>query len=302
MTTDSEAVTRHLLPDAENRRIFLDRIVPQQFAGRSAQERPTVVFLVGQPGSGKTRVGHLLADPLNRRGGFVDVDSDLFKPYHPAYARLLQRDDRLMAACTRADGRRWMARAHEYVRGNRLNAVVQETSQDAAAVAVTIRAYRKCGFRVECVFIAVPEAMSNQGIINRYHEQVKDRGSGRLTVQANADRSYGGIVDLARLVDGQALADHVSVFRRGEGTPRHANALDAAGAWRNPPALAEAVEAERSRPWTAAESADFLQSQGKLHTETGPEWAGSLARIDALARPALTAPSAPATGNPRASS
>ncbi|MGW5343401.1 zeta toxin family protein [Streptomyces sp. HUAS TT3] len=284
--TDPEAA-RYLLPEAQNRDIFLNEIVPDQFAGRLPQQKPTVVFLVGQPGAGKTRVGNMLADTLNKRGGFIDVDSDLYKPFHPEYARLMQQDDKLMAAYTRADGRRWMAQAHEYVRENRLNAVIQETSQDGAAVASTMRAYRGSGFRVEVVAMGVSEAMSNQGIVNRYHEQVKERGSGRLTVQANADQSYSGILDLARLVDEQALADHVSVFRRGEGEPRYSNALDGAGQWQQQPALAQAIEQERSRPWTVPESADFLKSQGKLHLEMGPEWSGPLARIDRLARPTL---------------
>ncbi|MET8298165.1 zeta toxin family protein [Streptomyces sp. NPDC005180] len=284
--TDPE-VARYLLPEAQNRGIFLNEIVPDQFAGRLPQQKPTVAFLVGQPGAGKTRVGNMLAAALNKRGGFIDVDSDLYKPFHPEYARLMQQDDRLMAAYTRADGRRWMAQAHEYVREHRLNAVIQETSQDGEAVAATMRAYRGSGFRVEIVAMGVSEAMSNQGIVNRYHEQVKERGSGRLTVQANADQSYSGILDLARLVDEQALADHVSVFRRGEGKPRYANSLDGFGQWRRAAALAQAIGEERSRPWTVSESGDFLQSQGKLHLEMGPDWAGPLARIDRLARPML---------------
>ncbi|MFD7626755.1 zeta toxin family protein [Streptomyces sp. NPDC059851] len=280
---------RYPLPEARNRDTFLNEIVPDHFAGCLPQQKPTVVFLVGQPGSGKTRVGKMLADALSERGGCIDVDSDLYKPFHPEYARLMQQDGKLMAAHTRADGRRWMARAHEYVRENRLNAVIQETSQDGEAVAATMRAYRGSGFRVEVVVMGVSEAMSNQGIVNRYHEQAKERGSGRLTVQANADQSYSGILDLARLIDEQALADHVSVFRRGEGEPRYSNALDGSGSgqWQQQPALAQAIEQERSRPWTVSESADFLQSQGKLHLKTGPEWAGPLARIDRLARPTL---------------
>lgn len=47
---------------------------------------PTVVFLVGQPGAGKSRVTELVATQLNRHGGSVGVDSDLYKP-HPAYIR-----------------------------------------------------------------------------------------------------------------------------------------------------------------------------------------------------------------------
>jgi hypothetical protein len=282
-----DGAARYKLPDEENRRIFRERIVPQEFAGRIPQETPTVVFLVGQPGAGKTRVGQRIGEVLDRRGGFIDVDSDLYKPYHPAYDDLLRQDDTLMAAYTRADGRSWMAQAHQYVRDHKLNAIIQETSQDGEAVAATIRAYRAAGFQVEAMVMGVGEAMSRQGIINRYHEQVKDRGSGRLTVQRNADESYRGIIDLAQLVDDGCLADRVGVFRRGEVEPRYRNALDRNGQWEQPPELPAAIVRERNRSWTVRESAEFLQVQGKLHTEMGPEWSERLDDIDDLAAPQL---------------
>ncbi|GAA0445006.1 zeta toxin family protein [Streptomyces sp. NPDC046215] len=279
----SPDVARYLLPEAENRRIFAEGIVPEQLSGRTPQATPTVVVLLGQPGAGKTRVAHMLVGTLNKRGGFIDVDSDLYKPYHPQYAQLMRQDDKLMAAYTRADGRRWMDQAHEYVRENGVNAVIQETSQDGEAVAGTMRAYRQCGFRVELLAMGVAEAMSNQGIVHRYHEQVKERGSGRLTVQANADQSYRGMLDLAQLVDEHALADYVAVLRRGEGRPRYDNALSPEGRWQHPPALAAAIETERTRPWAPAEGGDFLRAQEKLHREMGPDWVEHLSRIDHLA-------------------
>ena len=118
----------YLLPESENQRIFRDRIVRDLMSDRTPQQVPTVVFLVGQPGAGKSRVGDMIGAVLNKRGGFVDVDSDLYKPFHPAYTELMARDDTLMAAFTRADGRAWMAQAHQYVRDHKLNAVIQETS------------------------------------------------------------------------------------------------------------------------------------------------------------------------------
>lgn len=283
-----DAAGRYLLPDEQNRRIFSEAIVPQQMATQVPQAQPTVVFLIGQPGAGKSRVGQLLATTLNERGGFVDVDSDLYKPYHPEYRNLLAQDDKLMAAYTRADGRRWMAQAHEHVRDHRLNAVIQETAQNPQAVAQTMRAYREAGFRVEALAMGVSEAMSNQGIINRYHEQVKERGAGRLTVQANADESYRGIVGLAKLVDDQRLVDQASVFRRGEGQARYRNELDEHGGWREPPGFAGAIEAERARTWSKSETQDFMRTQRKLRAELGPDWTARLDRIDRLAAPLMS--------------
>ncbi|WP_327744573.1 zeta toxin family protein [Streptomyces europaeiscabiei] len=288
---DPAEVERHRLSDAENRRIFRERIVPDLLAGRTGQETPTVVFLVGQPGAGKSRVTEMVAGVLDRHGGFADVDSDLYKPYHPAYARLMAQDDTLMAAYTRADGRAWMALAEAYVREHGLHAIIQETSQNARAVEEKMRAYRDSGARVEALFMGVPQAMSNQGIVNRYYEQLADRGQGRLTVQSNADESYAGILELADRVDRGALADLASVYRRGESKPRYSNSLDGTGDWTGPPELRQALAAERVRPWTAAESDSFVTTQLRLRETAralGPEWPGRLTRIEDQARPLLT--------------
>ncbi|WP_236576755.1 zeta toxin family protein [Streptomyces sp. HF10] len=159
---DPAEIERYRLPEDENQRIFRERIVPDLLASRVSQETPTVVFLIGQPGAGKSRVTELVAAQLNQHGGFADIDSDLYKPYHPAYAELMARDDTLMAAYTRADGRAWMAQAEQYVRDHGLHAIIQETSQNAQAVAAKMRAYREAGARVEGLFMGVPRAMSNK--------------------------------------------------------------------------------------------------------------------------------------------
>ncbi|WP_345116489.1 zeta toxin family protein, partial [Streptomyces drozdowiczii] len=208
---DPAEVARHRLPDAENQRIFRERIVPDLLAGRAPQQTPTVVFLVGQPGAGKSRVTEMVAAALARHGGFADIDSDLYKPYHPAYDELMTQDDTLMAAYTRADGRAWMAQAEEYVRAHGLHAIIQETSQNAQAVEDKMRAYRQAGARIEGLFMGVPKALSDQGIVNRYFEQLADRGQGRLTVEANADESFAGILHLADRVARGALVALASV-------------------------------------------------------------------------------------------
>ncbi|MFC4516443.1 MULTISPECIES: zeta toxin family protein [Streptomyces] len=287
---DPAEVERHRLPQGENQRIFTDRIVPDLLADRAPQEIPTVVFLIGQPGAGKSKITEMMAGVLNQHGGFVDVDSDLYKPYHPAYAALMAQDDTLMAAFTRADGRAWMAQAEHYVRDQRLRAVIQETAQNAEAVEAKMTAYRQAGSRIEALFMGVPRAMSNQSIVNRYFEQLADRGQGRLTVQANADESYEGILRLADRVDRGVLADSVSVYRRGESSPRYSNSTGETGQWIAPPATAQAVDTERSCPWTTVESGGFTATQLRLREASrglGPQWPLRLARIEQEARPLM---------------
>ncbi|WP_309031542.1 zeta toxin family protein [Streptomyces alfalfae] len=285
---DPAEVERHRLPEAENQRIFRERIVPDLLEGRTPREAPTVVFLIGQPGAGKSRVTEMVAAALQQHGGFADIDSDLYKPYHPAYEDLMAQDDTLMAAHTRADGRAWMAQAEEYVRTHGLNAIIQETSQNPHAVQDKALAYRQAGARTEGLFMGVAKPVSDQGINSRYIEQLQDRGRGRLTVQANADESFDGILVLADLVDRNAIFDLAALYRRGESKPRYINESDGAGQWTTPPALRAGLEAERARRLTEAESRGFVDTQLRLREATrelGPEWPGRLDRIERSAIP-----------------
>jgi UDP-N-acetylglucosamine kinase len=276
------------LSAADNERIFREDIVADLLSHQLPQHRPVAVVLVGQPGAGKSRVADVLGAALDEVGGYVEVDSDLYKPYHPAYPALMALDGgRDMALHTRADGRVWMAKVQEYVREHRLNALVHDTVQDPDHFAEALRTYRAAGFDVEVAVLGVPEALSRQGIVHRFYEQVRDRGAGRLTVPANAAASYVGILGGAQLVDEHHLADVVAVYRRGEADPRYRNELSETGQWAAPPGLRAAIETERARPLSAAEAEAFQATHAMLRAALGPEWATELDAIADLALPLL---------------
>jgi UDP-N-acetylglucosamine kinase len=126
--------------------------------------------------------------------------------------------------------------------------------------------------------------MSNQGILSRYAEQVADRGHGRLTVQANADRAYAGVLDLADNIDHEHLADYAGVFRRGDATPRYETSEHRRQA---PHRLRDVIDRERQRPWTPVETADFLHTHRKLRIQLAAHWTPRLDDILEQARPHL---------------
>ncbi|MFF3256464.1 zeta toxin family protein [Actinacidiphila glaucinigra] len=274
------------LTKADNRRIFLADIVPDQLAGREPQQEPTVVVLLGQQGAGKTRTSQAIAQRLNERGGFVDLDSDLYKPYHPRYAELMTEDDQLMALHVGPDAREWTHQARTHALENRLNVLAHDTAGDARFSADLLPRYRQAQYRVELVALGVPRALSDQGVLNRYHEQVQDRGQGRLSVPEKVAAAYTGMLDYADIVDAEQLADVVTVYRRGESKPRYLNVLED-GRWTRTPRFREALHETRNTPLTPQETADFLRVQDKLRMEMAPEFQGHLDVISSQAAPLL---------------
>lgn len=214
------------------------------------------------------------------------VDSDLFKAYHPAYASLLAEDDQVAAVWVSHDGRRWAARAEGYLRERRADIVVDTTVQNAGYGVQQLREYRRAGYRVETVFLAVPAAQSRLGILARYHGQVAAKGSGRLTPTAKHDASYTGVIDFAAAVDADRLADVVQVIRRGNRL-LYSNELAGSSEWRRAAGTVAAIVAERERVLTPVEARALLADLERLTTAAGPEWADQLREVDALADPLL---------------
>lgn len=290
MSVDSDDVARYRLSEADNERIFRDLIIPTRLSGYQRQDRPVVVVLMAQPGAGKSKFAGEIRDALRANGGAVEIDSDLYKPFHPQYAHLMKTDDQKMASATRADGRTWMGKAQNYVRENRLHAIFHETAQDPSESMQTLRDYRAAGYRVAVIALGVHESQSQQGVLHRYQEQVNDRGPGRLTVPANAARSYRGIAEFAALIDESGAADLVAVYRRTVDMtgPAYINRLAPTGNWAEPPQFAEALAAERNRPLSPDEIRNFEVVQQRLRATLPDDLQPWLREVDRLAETVLT--------------
>ncbi|MGH3673145.1 MAG: zeta toxin family protein [Pseudonocardiaceae bacterium] len=279
---------RYQLSAPENERRFREQIVPTYLTNKPTREHPLAAVLVGQPGAGKTRAGKVIGDCLGGPTAYVALDSDLFTPFHPDYARLLRTDDRLMTAATRADGREWLAKAQRYAQTHRFDTLIDHTVDDLDYFETSLRSYHGAGYRVVVFVLAVPEALSRQGIIHRYHEQPKHAGGGRLTIAAKAAASYRGILHGADLIDQHQLAHVVGVFRRGfTGGSTYLNTLTATGTWKHPPGLRQAIARERDQPLPIGERTSFLEVQQQLYRELPAGFLPELRTIDTLAQPLL---------------
>lgn len=86
----------------------------------------------------------------------------------------------------------------------------------------------------------------------------------------NHDRCARNLLATPAAIEDEQLADRVTVVRR-DGTVLYANELIAEGGWRRRPAAAREVQQERSRPWTAPETAssrrELARTDRRVHAE-----------------------------------
>ncbi|MFB7672312.1 zeta toxin family protein [Kitasatospora purpeofusca] len=291
MGTDSAA-----LPEAASAAALKQAVLLAGLGGAVAQEQPVVVFVAAQAGSGKTLVVDVVHAALAARGGAVRVDRDAYKALHPLYPRFLAEDVRTAGVQVRTDTYGWQARVEERLRENRFDAVVEAALGRPEEFLAEIAAYRRAGYRVEIVALAVPEALSQLGVLDRYLNLAAE-GRARFVGWDNHDACAAALPAALAAVEAGHLADRVFVVRRGSGTVLesvYVNELGPDGRWVRPARADRAVVAERTRPWDAAATGRFRRElaacERRVHDPHIPaDWALAVGR-DAERAAALAEP------------
>lgn len=257
-TTDDQ----HQLDEAESARIFRERIVPDQLSG-VPQEQPIVVFVGGQPGDGKASVTALVKAVLQRRGRPLVLSALTYEPYHPDFYEPITEVPPAAGRYVAADGRRWLALAEELVIRERYDVIVETELADPDAFAESAERFKAAGYQVEVALLAVHEARSRLGILERHIRSLEKFGFGRFVELSAHDAGYAGVLRAAELLDEGQWADRVGVLR-ADGELVYGNQRDSGAAWQQPARTAEAITWERDRAWTVLESRYFLESVAQV--------------------------------------
>ncbi|MFE3144294.1 zeta toxin family protein [Streptomyces scopuliridis] len=280
---EAPGVDYHRLSAEEHRWIFDELIAPSLLEGITAQERPVAVYVMGQPGSGKTRLAPMLRRAL--RGRPTRISGDDFKASHPDYYTLLAEEPRTAGERIRADYRAWQAMAEAYVRERRGDVVIESAPAGAAAFIESAMLYRRAGYRVEVVVLAVRAADSRQGTAARYAEVNRLSGRGRFTTACGHDRHFAALAGTVAEAEQAPIADSVMVWGR-DGTVLYRNTRAPEGSWSRPAGAAGALLAEQTRPYTAQEADRFWAIQRRLRAEL-PHYRQDVEQIARLARPLM---------------
>jgi pantothenate kinase-related protein Tda10 len=279
-------VDYHRLSAKEHKWIF-DELLVEDLGEITPHLRPVAVYVMGQPGAGKTRVSHLVHRAMRHRRP-VGISGEDFKGAHPDYLQLLRDHPRTAGERVRADYRAWRDQAMAHVRAHRGDMVVETAPGSAEAFLADVAADRRAGYRVELVVIAARAADSRQGTAARYARMSRS-GPARFTTVAGHDRCLRAVVESVHAAEaGHASpVDSVTVMRRDH-TAIHRNERDPHGRWVHAPGAAWALLAEQRRPYTPGEAAGFLSVHRWLSAVL-PQYRSDLADIARLAAPLMPA-------------
>ncbi|OLT29725.1 toxin [Nocardiopsis sp. CNR-923] len=222
---------------------LFDLALRSRLSGRS-RERPRVLLLGGQPGSGKSTLQRLLLPVLPE--GTVGYDGDDLLRLAPDYEWAMSADDRVASGSLgrRVGGLHQLAMEH--VRQGRVDVVCSHPLGRADWAAAWVEGFRSAGYRVEVAFVATHSSNSAFGIVDRHARARRDQGFGRWITPRDHDRSYLGVPNTVEFLETHRLVDSLFVLSR-LGEVLYANHLTGEGDWRSEPFGRIALEAERGR-------------------------------------------------------
>jgi UDP-N-acetylglucosamine kinase len=236
--------------------IFNSQILPR-YQG-SPRRHPVALFVVGQPGAGKSTVERPLAAQLGIPGA-VSADTDDLYAYHPMYEHLARQGEaRALTACD-SSVLAWSSMAVGHVMRSRSDVIMPMFPRmDDAEV---LRWWQRASYRVEVAFIAVDDVLSKQGVLSRLLTARERAGYGRQADYDMDSRIYDGILDIADLTD-HGYADAVHLVRRGGNIvySRHRENYPS----RATPPTRQIIATERHRPWAPSEASAFRRTQDEI--------------------------------------
>ncbi len=218
-------VPEHLiLPDELEQ---LKPIVSAIFLTKNAYTvEPTGILLGGQPASGKTGLIRFIQQQ-NRDKAFVVINGDALRSYHPRSEAILSYYGLDAPKYTQPFSNalvEWLKA--ECIR-LRYNFIIEGTMRTLAVIEQTAKSLKQADFSVEGHVLAVAREDSLLGVCQRFEDDLRQTGVGRMSPIATHDEAYERIpVNLTTAIRGQCFNRVVIYTRAGEGQVRLLYTID----------------------------------------------------------------------------
>ncbi len=291
-------MTQSLLSPADRQDYFeaeiersLNRVSPS-----SGQKKATI--LAGQPGSGKGGLTEKAIEAARETGGAVVIDPDASRANHPLHVQLMREDDTTAADKTHEDASNAAEAVLEAAIENGLDLIIDGTLKSPDKAERLVQKLVDAGYEVEVIALAVSPEVSWQGVQDRYNNQKRTQGYGRMVPRSIHDAAVKGMVESLERIEQQGKATSLKIVNRS-GDILYASqpkALAAAGAAQGQGKITSVIaEARGTGPKPPAPSA----SSSSASSSSGGGGGGGGRPAARVTDPtAHTIPLTPGTGSP----
>ncbi len=212
--------------------------------------------MVGQPGSGATRLVSTLMDGERNVGAVAAED---FAAFHPSFLEVTSRRPFEAPGVMAPQVAEWIGRTLDHARETRRSLLFQTSVTTPAPVIATAEQFREAGFSTRIVVVAERRHESLLATASRYLNARRLRLPTRFTDQATHDRGWTGTRLLAHEAETATALDRLTVL---DGTGAALFDASRPGKFTGAAAVVEAVD---TAPVTVLEGARWF---GELRAVT----------------------------------
>ena len=182
------------------------------FSGKKKSNIPKAVVLGGQPGAGKS----ILIDIAKKEfldNNVVIINGDELRRVHPDSKKILKEHEKEYAFYTDADVRVWTSDLFKKAIKDKYNIIFEGTMR-TNAICNTLRELKDNGFFVEIKVLSVNGIDSIISTMERYENQKKFEGHGRVTPSESHKNAYYRMLDTLETIEKQKCFDTLEVLTR----------------------------------------------------------------------------------------
>lgn len=244
------------LSEAQNEHIFRTEILPDYLPDDIGKvDRPTLIVLGCQPGSGKTALLTASRTELAQTGPAIRVVGDDLRSYHPGFVAHKNADPMTASRFTQADAGIWSEKLLTAATERSVHVVFETTMRTPDNVEKVMTAGRSAGYRIEARVLAVSPRASWQGCHYRFEELYHAGAAARIPPRAVHDAAVTGLAESLERIERRKLADRL-LIQRPDGEAVYDNVLSNRQ-WLAAAGARQVLEETRSRPLSREEIDGF---------------------------------------------
>ena len=195
-------------------KIWQQDIEPRIFARSTPEEHPILILLGGQPGSGKTRLAHLITREIYGTRNITQIIGDDFRQFHPHYRRLLETNPAGMPSRTAKAAGFWTEKAIEFALKKRISILIEGTFRNPETPLFAAGSAKKSGYEVYVFAMAVPPFQSKLGTLERFYRALADKSAARWTPPAIHDQAVASLPGSVKDLGDAKRIQHLTVSDR----------------------------------------------------------------------------------------
>ena len=199
----------------EQRKEYLEKVIAFFTSGKHScpeGQTPTLVFVSGQTGCGKTQVIKILEKENPNQ---VVYSFDEIRAMHPKYQQACEElnGDTHSALFPDTD---WACKELlNYCRENRLNVVKEASMRRKEDIIDTAVDFRNYEYSIDIRLMAVPSIDSYVGTLERYVSQLLDDVNARWITREAHDVTFNKIPETLKCLIDKKIFDRITIYKRG---------------------------------------------------------------------------------------